>query len=308
MKDERLLEMRLFKAVVDCGGFTAAAHALDVSQPFVSRSITRLERRLGVALLHRSTRGQRLTDEGRTYLAACNRIIDALDQVEGEIASARAEPSGELRVSAPLAFGMDQVVPRLPAFLAAHPQINFRLSLSDTLVNLIDDNIDVAIRMGRPADSALVSRKLCDLQRIVVAAPSYLAAQGRPARPQDLLRHNCLQWQGALDHLNRWPFVIEGRPQEITVRGRFHSSNGLTLFQLCLAGVGILRLAEHLAVPAIRAGTLVPLLTEYQARDDTMIHAVYLPERRLLPRIRAFVDYMADAFQKPAWSGSEAVA
>jgi DNA-binding transcriptional LysR family regulator len=301
MKDDRLVEMRVFKAVADTGGFTAASHVLGVSQPFVSQSVTSLERRLGVQLLHRSTRTQRLTSEGEAFLASCKRIIDEIDQAEMQIKS--PEPVGELRVTAPLAFGMDQIVPLLPAFLEAYPQIKLHLSLSDGLANLLEDNFDIAIRMGRLQDSSLMSRKLCKLQRIVVAAPAYIAAHGMPVTPQGLDRHNCLLWQAPLEHLNRWPFMINGKPKEIPVRGNFRSSDGTTLFQLCTAGVGVMRLAEHLALPAIRSHALVPLLSDYQAQDDTAIHALYLPERHLVPRIRAFVDYYLGVFRNPPWVG-----
>jgi DNA-binding transcriptional LysR family regulator len=301
MKDDRLVEMRVFKAVADTGGFTAASHVLGVSQPFVSQSVTSLERRLGVQLLHRSTRTQRLTSEGEAFLASCKRIIDEIDQAEMQIKS--PEPVGELRVTAPLAFGMDQIVPLLPAFLEAYPQIKLHLSLSDGLANLLEDNFDIAIRMGRLQDSSLMSRKLCKLQRIVVAAPAYIAAHGMPVTPQGLDRHNCLLWQAPLEHLNRWPFMINGKPKEIPVHGNFRSSDGTTLFQLCTAGVGVMRLAEHLALPAIRSQALVPLLSDYQAQDDTAIHALYLPERHLVPRIRAFVDYYLGVFRNPPWVG-----
>jgi DNA-binding transcriptional LysR family regulator len=300
MKDDRLLEMRVFRAVADAGGFTAAAHLLGVGQPFVSQSVTSLERRLGVQLLHRSTRTQRLTSEGESFLASCKRIMDDIDQAEVQIKS--PEPAGDLRVSAPLAFGMDQVVPQLPAFLDAHPKIRLHLSLSDALANLLEDNFDVAIRTGRLQDSSLVSRKLCDLQRIVVAAPRYIAAHGMPVTPQGLGGHNCLLWHTSQDHLNRWPFMINGERQEVTVQGNFRSSDGTTLFQLCMAGVGVMRLAEHLALPAIRSKALVPLLGDYQVRDDTAIQAIYLPERQLVPRIRAFVDYFIGVFRNPPWA------
>jgi DNA-binding transcriptional LysR family regulator len=299
MKDDRLVEMRVFKAVAETGGFTTAANLLGVSQPFVSQSITNLERRLGVQLLHRSTRTQRLTSEGEVYLGTCRRIIEEIDQAEGQIRS--QEPVGDLRVSAPRAFGMDQVVPQLPAFLEAYPKIKMHLSLSDTLINLLEDNFDVAIRMGRLQDSSLMSRKLCKLQRIVVASPKYLAAHGTPVTPHGLDRHNCLMWQAPMDRLNRWPFVINGKHEEIPIKGNFRSSDGTTLFQLCVAGVGIMRLAEHLALPAIKNKQLLPLLEDYQAEDDTAIHALFLPERKLVPRIRAFVDHFVDVFRNPPW-------
>lgn len=304
VRDDRLVEMRVFKAVVESGGFTAAAHVLGVSQPFVSQTLRSLERRLGVPLLHRSTRTQRLTDEGRRFLAAARELLDAVEQAESRVGS--SEPAGVLRVSAPRAFGVDQVVPVVPAFLAAHPRVEMRLSLSDTLVNLIEDDIDVAVRMGRLADSSLASRKLCDLQRIVVASPGYIAAHGEPATPAELERHNCLMWQGALDHLNRWPFLVDGERVEVAVRGNFRSGDGTTLFQLCTAGAGVMRLAEHLALPAIRGGRLVALLAPWLARDDTAIHAVFLAQHQPVPRVRAFVDHLVEVFRQPPWAAATA--
>ncbi len=299
MKDDRLVEMRVFRAVAETAGFTAAANLLGVSQPFVSQTVSNLERRLGVQLLHRSTRTQRLTGEGECFLASCKRILQEVEQAESGLKS--PEPAGELRVSAPLAFGIDQVVPRLPAFLEAYPKIKLHLSLSDSLVNLLEDNFDVAIRMGRLQDSSLRSRTLCRLQRIVVASPKYIADHGTPVTPQGLARHNCLLWHAPHDHLNRWPFMINGKPEEIAVQGNFRSSDGSTLVQLCVAGVGVMRLAEHLALPAIRSKTLIPLLSDYQAQDDTAIHALYLPERHLVPRIRAFVEHLTGVFRNPPW-------
>lgn len=299
MKDNRLLEMRVFRAVAEAEGFTAAAHLLGVSQPFVSETVTALERRLGVQLLRRSTRAQRLTDEGEGYLASCRRLLDEIDQAELAVRS--PEPVGELRVTAPRAFGADQIVPCLPAFMHAHPKLSVQLSLSDSLANLLEDHFDVAVRMGRLPDSTLVARTLCKLQRIVVAAPAYLERHGTPRTPADLSQHQCLLWQGQHDHLNRWPFEVDGRPVELVARGSFRSSDGSALFQMCLAGMGIMRLAEHLALPAIRAGVLRPLLSEYQATDDTAIHLVFLPERQLVPRIRAFVDHFTGHFRIPPW-------
>lgn len=300
MKDNRLVEMRVFRAVAEAGGFTAAAQLLGVSQPFVSQTLTALEKRLGVQLLHRSTRTQRLTAEGQAFLAASRRVMEEIDLAEAQVAS--PEPAGELRVTVPRAFGSDQIVPRLPEFMATYPGISVQLHLSDSVANLLEANLDVAIRMGRLQDSSLMSRRLCGLQRIVVASPRYIARHGHPVTPQGLERHNCLLWLPPAEHLNRWPFMVNGQRQELPVRGSFHSGDGTALFQMCVAGVGVMRLAEHLAVPALRSGQLVPLLADYQATDDTAIYAVFLPERRLVPRIRAFIDFFTTAFSTPPWA------
>ena len=301
MRDNRLLEMQVFRAIVEHDGFTAAAHALESSQPFVSRTIAQLEQRLGAKLIHRTTRRHRLTADGERYLAMCREILGAIDDAEGAF-SGRSEPAGDLRVSAPLAFGTDQVLPLLPGFLAAFPKVKVHLSLSDTFVSLIEDNIDVAIRMGRLRDSQLKARKLCDLQRIVVASPAYLEHCGAPASPEALKEHNCLEWHNPQEHLNRWPFRVAGERVEHSASGNFRSSNGLSLAEMCFKGVGVMRMAEHLALPAVRDGRLVRLLAEFEEHDGTGISAVYLPERRLAARIRVFIEYLGETFRKPPWS------
>jgi len=303
MRDNRLLEMRIFRAVVEAGGFTPAAHTLGIGQSYASRTVTKLETRLGVKLLHRSTRGNRVTDEGRQYYAACCRILESIETAEAQLTESTGQVAGDLRVSAPIAFGSDQITPILPQYMAAHPLLDIHFSMTDRLVNLIDDNVDVAIRMGRLQDSSLVARKLCDLQRIVVAAPAYIEAHGAPRRPKDLNGHDCLMWTGSQAHLNRWRFVDGGRAQDVAVSGRFHGDNGMALFQLCLAGMGVLRVAEHWALPAIARGDLVPLLADFQADDDAAIHAVFLPDRQVLPKLRSFVDFLVDSFATPPWEG-----
>lgn len=299
MKDNRLIEIRVFKTVAETGGFTAAANILGVSQSFISQKISALEKRLGILLLRRSTRTQRLTAEGEHFLNSCNTILNDLDSAESQFTT--TEPSGVLRVSAPLAFGTDQLVPNLPEFLERYPRIKLQLSLSDSLSNLIEDDIDIAIRMGTLRDSSLTSRKLCNLQRIIIASPRYIEQFGQPITPHGLKHHRCLAWHGPQSHLNRWPFMINNKREEFLVNGNFSSISGMAIFQMCLAGVGIMRCAEHLALPAIRSGLLAPLLTDYLARDETAIHAVFLPERRLVPRIRVFVEYFKNIFGTPPW-------
>ncbi len=301
MRDNRLLEMRIFRAVVETGGFTPAGHALGIGQSYASRTVARLEARLGVKLLHRSTRGNRITDEGQQYYAACCKILDSIEAAESQLTEASGQVAGALRISAPIAFGSDQITPILPRFMAANPLVDIHFSMTDRPVSLIDENVDVAVRMGRLRDSSLMARKLCDLRRIVVAAPAYIRARGAPRTPKDLAGHNCLMWTGSQAHLNRWPFVQGGRTVHIPVSGAFHGDNGMALFQLCLAGVGVLRVAEHWALPAIARGDLTPLLGDFQAQDDSAIHAVYLPDRQVLPKLRGFVDFLAESFAVPPW-------
>lgn len=302
MKDERLIEMRVFKAVAELGGFTAAAQALAATQPFVSRTVKNLEARLGITLLRRSTRHLSLTSEGEHFLASTNKLLGELDAIEAGVSNWRAEVSGQIRVTAPTNFGVDQIVPLLPGFMSMHPGVRINLSLSDTVVDLLDGRFDVAVRMGRLQDSLLVSRKLTNLQRIVVASPGYIRAKGKPRHPSELAQHNCLRWDAPLDHLNVWPFMIDGTPTSVQVMGNFQCISGVASASMCMADVGIGRMAEHLALPAIRRGDLVALLQEFQSVDDLGIYAVFLRERLIHPRIRAFVDYLVDCFKNPPWA------
>ncbi|WGH78723.1 LysR family transcriptional regulator [Jannaschia ovalis] len=301
MKDDRLLEMRVFAAVVEAGAFTAAAQGLGVSQPFVSQTLQRLEARLGCKLLHRTTRGHRLTPEGETFLNAARRAVAAVEAAEAELQQSDEQISGPLRISAPIAFGLDRITPLMPAFLARYPSIALDLRLTDDTENLIEDRIDVAIRMGRLPDSGLMQRRLCDLRRIVVAAPALLAAHGKPDTPDALGALPCLAWDGSRDHLNRWPFTVAGAPVILRAESRFRSNQGMSLVEMCLAGFGVMRMAEHLARPAIAEGRLVQLLARETVADDGAIAAVFLPERHLVPRIRVFVDFLVEAFRDPDW-------
>ena len=294
--------MRVFKAVAELGSFTAAAHAMSATQPFVSRTIQRLEARLGITLLRRSTRHLDLTAEGESFLASTNKLLADLDAIEADVSSWRSEFSGQIRLTAPTNFGVDQIVPLLPKFMAAHPHVGINLSLNDMVVDLLDGRFDVAIRMGRLQDSKLISRKLTALKRIVVATPKYISERGMTKHPNDLVHHNCLRWDAPLEHLNNWPFVIDGKKVSIAIAGNFQCISGVASASMCAADVGIGRMAEHLALPAIGRGELVPLLQEFQDKDELGIYAVFVQERLMHPRIRAFVDYLVECFRTPPWT------
>ncbi len=303
MKDDRLLEMRVFRAVVETGGFSSAAYALGASQPFVSQTIRRLEARLGTRLLHRTTRGQRLTREGQHFLQAACKVIGAVEEAEELWQRQEAQIEGQLRVSAPIAFGLDRITPLVPQFLGRHPNLSLDLRLTDDHENLIADGIDVAVRMGRLTDSGLMHRKLCRLRRMIVAAPELVKRHGMPHAIEDLSHIPFVAWDGSREHLNRWRFVQGGKSVTFHAKSRFRSNQGMTLFAMCLAGVGVMRVAEHLARPAIREGRLIQLLEHVQPADDTAINAVFLPERDIVPRIRTLVDFLAAAFRAPDWEG-----
>jgi DNA-binding transcriptional LysR family regulator len=304
MKDDRLLEMRVYQAVVATGAFTAAAHSLCVSQPFVSQTIQRLEKRLGVKLMHRTTRGHRLTPDGERFLDVARRVLDAVEAAESDWQISDAQVDGLLRVSVPIAFGLDRITSVIPGFLERHPKLSLEMRLTDDSERLIDEQIDVAIRMGTLSDSSLMHRRLCGLQRIVVATPALVARHGLPTRPADLAAFPCLAWDGGRAHLNRWRFIEDGKDVIFQAESRFRSNQGMSLYQMCLAGMGAMRAAEHLARPAIADGRLVQLLPDHTALDDTAIYAVFLPDRHMVPRIRSFIDFMVDAFRFPDWEAT----
>ncbi len=304
MKDDRLLEMRVYQAVVATGAFTAAAHSLGVSQPFVSQTIQRLEKRLGVKLMHRTTRGHRLTPDGERFLDVARRVLDSVEAAESDWQISDAQVDGLLRVSVPIAFGLDRITSVIPGFLERHPKLSLEMRLTDDSERLIDDQIDVAIRMGTLSDSSLMHRRLCGLQRIVVATPALVARHGLPTRPADLAAFPCLAWDGGRAHLNRWRFIEDGKDVIFQAESRFRSNQGMSLYQMCLAGMGAMRAAEHLARPAIADGRLVQLLPDHTALDDTAIYAVFLPDRHMVPRIRSFIDFMVDTFRSPDWEAT----
>jgi len=290
---DKLSEMRAFQAVADTGGFTAAAAELRVSQSLVSRAIARLERRLGTTLLHRSTRRVSLTDEGVTFLQGCRRVLEEIGEVERSVTSGES-PVGILRVSASLHFGHDRIVPLLPEFMARYPKLEVQLSLADRQADLIEEKIDVAIRLGRLASSSLIAKKIGEQRRLIVASPAYLAQRGRPKTPDDLLDHNCLLWDEGHDDLNRWPFEVNGAMRHIKVRGRLVVNNAQALLRLAVLGVGITRMSEYLARPLIRGGELVSLLEVSHRDEATPVHALYARTNIAKPRVRAFLDFLTE--------------
>jgi DNA-binding transcriptional LysR family regulator len=301
---DKLSEMRAFQAVADAGGFSAAAAELRVSQSLVSRSVARLERRLGTTLLHRSTRRVSLTDEGVIFLQGCRRVLEDIGEVERSVTSGET-PVGILRISASVLFGQDPIVPLLPEFMARYPKLEVQLSLADRHVDLIEEKIDIAIRLGRLASSSLIARKLGEQRRLIVASPAYLAQRGRPKTPDDLLNHNCLLWDEGHDDLNRWPFQVNGVMRHMKVRGRLVVNNAQALLQLAILGVGISRMSEHRVRPLIRRGELVSLLEASHRDEATPVHALYARTNIAKPRVRAFLDFLTETFSANSYNGAE---
>jgi len=293
-------EMAAFVRVVETNGFSAAAPALGLTPSAVSKLITRLEARLGVRLLQRTTRALNLTQEGEVFYAAARRIVAEIETLENQIAGQSGTPSGTLRVTTSLAFATHQLAPVLSEFLARHPLVQVELLPTDRVIDIVEEGIDVAVRIGRLADTSFMVRKVGEDKRLICAAPSYLARHGTPQRPEDLARHNCIV---SRDHpyLNRWSFTVDGRLVDIDVRGRVAVTEGEAQMQLALQGIGIVRLTRLTLAHAIRDGKLVPLLSTFSADEPVGIHAVYPHRRHLAPKVPAFVNFLIEKFTPPPW-------
>jgi DNA-binding transcriptional LysR family regulator len=293
---DRARALALFATVIESGSFSAAARLLDLTPSAVARAIDRIEARLGVRLLLRSTRGLTLTAEGQSYLLAARRILADLDDAEQQIADQGA-PRGRLRVTAALAHGRLCIVPLLGEFARTYPNILIDIALTDTLIDIAGGQADVAVRFGPLADSALTARKLGESGRVIVASPDYLARHGTPRVPEDLHAHNCLNFNFRRAEPT-WPFRHEGRDFTLCVEGGIVANNGETLGQLAAAGVGVTRVGRFSVAAEIAQGRLVALLEDYNPGDVELIHAVFVGGAHLPARVRAFVDFLADRLRR----------
>jgi len=292
---ERSGEMEVFARVVEKGSFSAAARSLDLTPSAVSKLIGRLEARLGTRLLARTTRALTLTEEGVTYHRAAQRILQDLNEADQALATGTAR--GRIRINASLPLGTAFVAPSIGRFVEDNPNLTVDLSFTDEVVNLLEENADVAIRVGDLPDSALKARKLAQSRLVVCASPDYLKRSGMPKAPADLRHHNCLTFNFRRSRVG-WPFRYRRREFEQPVSGNVQINNGESMRQLVLAGVGIARLSRWHVAGAIKSGALVPLLEEFNPNDLEMIHAVYLGGGNVPNRVRTFIDHMIDTLGK----------
>ncbi|WP_449253178.1 LysR family transcriptional regulator [Brevundimonas naejangsanensis] len=289
---DRAREMEVFAAVAAHGSFSAAGRVLGLTPSAVSRTLDRIETRLGVRLLLRTTRVLTLTAEGQTYLGAARRILADLEEAEQAIADQGA-PRGRLRVSASLAHGRQVVVPLLGEFVVRYPNILVDINLTDVVVDVAAGQADVAIRFGPLPDSPLTARRLGETGRSIVASPDYLTRRGTPRLPEDLLDHDCLNFNFRRQE-PVWPFRRDGRDYALTVSGPVEANNGETLTQLAMAGVGVTRVGHFSVAEALARGELVPLLEAFNPGDREPIHAVFVGGASMPARTRVFVDFLAD--------------
>jgi len=284
-------EMEAFVQVVERDGFSAAARQLGMTPSAVSKLVGRLEARLATQLVHRSTRKLQLTPEGKHFYERSVQVLADMDEAE-RCAAAGAAPRGRVSINASVPFGELVLLPLVPRFLEQHPQVTLDVTLTDRVVDLMDERTDVAVRWGQLPASDLVARRLGDTGQAIVASPAYLARCGTPRTPQELEAHNRLG-SNYRRNLPDWPLQVDGRAVLVPVAGNARAGDGATLRRLALDGVGLARLSRYHVQPDIDAGRLVPVLEEFNPHEREPIHAVYLGKPGRLPaRVRALLDFL----------------
>jgi DNA-binding transcriptional LysR family regulator len=289
---DRLDAMQAFVAVADLKGFAPAARKLHLSPSAVTRLIAALEERLGARLLQRTTRQVALTDVGARYLERVRRILSDVEEAEGAAEGERTLPSGRLVVSAPVGFGRLHVSPVMSAFLKRYPEVSGELRLSDQMINLVEDGVDLAVRIGHLADSTLVARHVGEMRRIVVASPAYLKARGEPKAPAFVAAHDTIQF-GATTAAPDWRFAEEGSEVRVAHAPRFITNSADAAIQYAEAGGGLTRVMFYQAAAALAAGRLRIVLAKFE-QPPLPIHLVYPTSRLLSAKVRAFIDLVAE--------------
>lgn len=290
---DRFEAMQVFVRVADSGSLSAAARAIPMSLPSVSRHVSALEKHLGVPLLRRTTRHLALTEQGRVFYDRARSILAELAEVGALLGAGRGAPAGRLCVAAPGLLGRNVVAPLLPGFLARHPEVSLQFLLLDRAVNLVEEDIHVAIRVGRLPDSALVARKLGEVGMIVCAAPAYLERRGTPRSPEALLEHDCLVFSdrpGPVD----WRFKALGARRSIRVSGRLRANALDVLAAAAVDGAGIVRAPSWQVARDIEQGRLLRLLAEHEPAPAP-VHALFERARNVSPAVRAFLEYLIES-------------
>jgi DNA-binding transcriptional LysR family regulator len=298
---DRLDTLRTFVRVAELGSFSAVARQSGVARSVVTRQVAALEARLGCKLIARSTRSLTLTSAGVAYLEKCREILDLVEAADAVVAREGQAPRGLLRVSVPLSFGLRHLAPLLADFSVTWPEVTVELDFTDRRVNLIEEGIDLAIRLTHRLDPLDVARRIGFSSLVVVASPEYLRRHGEPTHPAELAGHDCLVYLPAQQA--GWIFLIDGQAQRFPVRGRLRANNGDALLDAACRGLGITCQPTFIAAPAIEAGRVRPILTAYR-QPELGIHAL-LPGNRYVPqRVRTLIDYLAMRIgEHPYWEG-----
>lgn len=296
---DKFQEMRVFSAVVEAGSFVSAAAALSISKAAVSRYVADLEQRLGVRLLHRTTRKLSLTGEGEVFHSRCREILASIEESEAEVSTRAGSASGLLKVSVPLSFGVKHLARLWAGFMAAHPQVSLDVNLSDRVVDLVEEGFDLAIRIARLPDSSLISREIATTRLVLCASPHYLEQRGTPRKPSELREHDVIAYT-LLAMGDQWSF--EGPDGAVTVKvvPRLRSNNGDTCIVAALNGAGIILQPTFLVGEHLAAGSLVEFLPGFRS-IELGIFAVYPTRKFVVPKVRLFIDYLAKSFAGAAW-------
>jgi DNA-binding transcriptional LysR family regulator len=292
---DQLTAIRAFAQVVESGGFAKAAERLGLSTTATSRHVAELETHLQTRLLNRTTRRVSLTESGRAYYERVVQLLADLEEAEQEAQRAAVVPRGVIKLTTAVNFGVRHVAPAIAAFLAKYPEVRFDVSLSDRIVDLVEEGLDLGIRIGGPGPQNVVARKLGETRVVPCASPDYLARHGTPQVPEDLARHNCFTYEYVTPR-NVWTFRdADGRERPVRVGGNLHSNNGDLLAEAAARGVGIVLEPAFIVGPEVRAGRLVPLLQDF-APAPLPIYAVYSSRKHLSAKVRLFIDFLLEHF------------
>jgi DNA-binding transcriptional LysR family regulator len=296
---DKFQELSVFAAVVDAGSFVRAAEALDMSKPAVSRHVAELKSRLGVRLLHRTTRRLSLTEEGEVFYGRCRELLANLEEAEAEITSRTGKASGQLKVSAPVSFGLLHLAPLWAGFMARHPDVVLDITLSDRMVDLVEEGFDLAIRIARLPSSSLVSRTLSSSRLVLCASPRYLKTHGAPRQPADLARHTVFAYS-LLSSGESWEFEGPQGHMSVKVNPRMRTNSGDTCRAVALQHLGLIIQPSFLVAEELRSGALVEVMPQYRSLEFD-ISAVYPSRKHVLPKVRLLIDYLAAALKKKSW-------
>lgn len=298
--------MHVFVRVVERGSFSAAAEELGMTPSAVSKLVTRLEDRLGVRLLHRTTRQMSLTPEGETYHRRAKDILAEISDAELEVSKRGLAPQGRLRVNSVAPFAFHHLGRALPDFIARYSKVEVELTVTDRIVDLLADNVDVAIRTGKIDDPSLVVRKIGEVQRGIYAAPEYLKRRGTPQSPEELADYDCIRISSTPSG-ERWPFLRNGTVEIVEIGSRISVDNATVALQLALAGAGIVRTSDLTVGSAVREGRLVQLFADSHVIEPTPISAVYPFGRHRMLTVRAFIDFLLERFGQSPWRHNNGV-
>jgi DNA-binding transcriptional LysR family regulator len=296
---DKFVEMQTFAAVVDAGSFVKAADMLDMSKAAVSRYVGDLESRLGVRLLHRTTRRLSLTEEGEVFHARCKELLVGIDEAEAEITSRSGEATGTLKVNVPVTFGLLHLAPLWAAFMSLNPNVRLDVTLTDRVVDLVEEGYDLAVRIARLPSSSLVCRKLTSTRMVLCASPAYLREHGTPEHPSDLAHHAVIAYS-LLSIGDTWEFAGPNGPVAVEVSPRMHTNSGDTCRAVALQHRGIVLQPSFLVGGDLLSGALVEVMPQYRA-IELGVYAIYPTRKHVSPKVRVLIDFLVGAFRMRVW-------